>query len=122
MVSMEALAMSGSDYQEFGLSIEEWELQDSIVPPHLLIDDFEEEEEDKKVCKGEDNHHEGDNDDRVFDGLVVKEVVTICDIRALIENFMEKSISYVIFHLKQLMFLRFLLENILFNHVFEFLF
>ncbi|CAA7019836.1 unnamed protein product [Microthlaspi erraticum] len=107
MVSMEALAMAGSDYQEWGLSIDEWGLQESVVPPHLLADDFQEED-----------HPE--DDDRVPDGVAVIPDVT-CDILASLGKFIEQSMSHiVVVHLKHLKFLR-LLENFLFSHVFEFL-
>lgn len=107
MVSMEALAMAGSDYQEWGLSIDEWELQESVIPPHLLADDFQEED-----------HRE--DDDRVFDGVAVKPDV-ICDIIASVGKFIEQFISHlVVVHLKHVKFLR-LLENFMISHVFEFL-
>lgn len=115
MGSIEALAMAGVDYQEWGLSIEELELQESVVPPHLLADDFEDEEEE------EEDHRRDDDDDRVLVGLAVKEVVT-CDIRASVGKLIEKSFSHIIVHLKQLNFLiTLLLENFLFSHVFYFI-
>lgn len=40
--------MSGADYIESGMEIEEWELQDLETPPHLLADEEEEEEEGRK--------------------------------------------------------------------------
>ena len=43
-VSIEALAMAGVDYLEWGMDIEEWERDDEVSPPHLLADDGEEEE------------------------------------------------------------------------------
>lgn len=43
-VSLEALAMTGADYVECGMTIEEWERLDVETPPHLLADDVEEEE------------------------------------------------------------------------------
>ncbi|KAL9300282.1 hypothetical protein AtEden1_Chr2g0241241 [Arabidopsis thaliana] len=113
MGSMEALAMAGVDYQEWGLSIEEWELQESVVPPHLLADDFEEEEQ-------EEDHRDNDDDDRVLDGLAVKQSVTR-DIRASVGKFIEQSMSHMVVHLKQLKFLTLLLENFLFTHVLDFL-
>ncbi|KAG7567273.1 hypothetical protein ISN45_Aa04g001580 [Arabidopsis thaliana x Arabidopsis arenosa] len=109
MGSMEALAMAGVSYQEWGLSIEEWELQESVVPPHLIADDFEEEE-----------LRDNDDDDRVLDGLAAKQSVT-CDIRASVGKLIEQSISHMIVHLKQLKFLTLLLENFLFSHVLDFL-
>lgn len=132
MGSMEALAMAGVDYQEWGLSIEEWELQESVVPPHLLADDFEDEEEeeedihsdnDDSEVEEEDDHRrddDDDDDDRVLVGLAVKEAVT-CDIRASVGKLIEKSFSHIIVHLKQLNFLTLLLENFLFTHVLNFL-
>ncbi|XP_039053512.1 uncharacterized protein LOC120195609 [Hibiscus syriacus] len=44
-VSIEALAMAGADYNEWGLDIEEWEDDDDLQcpPPHLLADEKEEE-------------------------------------------------------------------------------
>lgn len=110
---MEALAMAGVDYQEWGLCIEEWELQESVVPPHLIADDFEEEEL-------RDKDDDDDDDDRGLDGLAVKESVT-CDIRASVGKLIEQSISHMIVHLKQLKFLTLLLENFLFSHVLDFL-
>lgn len=44
-ISLEALAMSGADYIEYGMDIEEWELLDSETPPHLLADEEDEQEE-----------------------------------------------------------------------------
>ncbi|KAK5785295.1 uncharacterized protein LOC128283873 [Gossypium arboreum] len=44
-LSIEALAMAGVDYVEWGLDIEEWEREDELPPPHLLADDNEKEEE-----------------------------------------------------------------------------
>ncbi|CAF2276731.1 unnamed protein product [Brassica rapa subsp. trilocularis] len=110
MVSMEALAMAGTDYQEWGLSVEEWEFQESVVPPHLLADDSEKDEE-------EDYQNE---DDRVFDGVEVKQSLT-CDIRASVGKLIEESMSHIIVHLKLLKFLRHLLENFLFSHVLDFI-
>ncbi|KAL7230694.1 hypothetical protein ACSBR2_009052 [Camellia fascicularis] len=43
-ISFEALAMSGTNYLEFGMDIEEWERLDSEVPSHLYADEQEEEE------------------------------------------------------------------------------
>lgn len=48
-ISIEALAMVGADYLDWGMDIEEWERRDSELPPHLLAeqekeDDDEEEE------------------------------------------------------------------------------
>lgn len=40
--SLEALAMAGTDYLEFGVDVEEWEQDLGEPPPHLLV-----EEEDK---------------------------------------------------------------------------
>ncbi|KAG7571734.1 hypothetical protein ISN44_As09g001500 [Arabidopsis suecica] len=109
---MEALAMAGVDYQEWGLSIEEWELQESVVPPHLIADDYEDEEQEEEL-------RDNDDDDR---GLAVKQSVTCdCDIRASVGKLIEQSISHMIVHLKQLKFLTLLLENFLFSHVLDFL-
>ncbi|XVE86789.1 hypothetical protein DITRI_Ditri18aG0062100 [Diplodiscus trichospermus] len=44
-VSIEALAMAGVDYVEWGMDIEEWERDDELSPPHLLADEKEAEEE-----------------------------------------------------------------------------
>ena len=43
-ISLEALAMAGVDYIEWGMDIEEWERDDELPPPHLLADEEEEEE------------------------------------------------------------------------------
>lgn len=49
-VSMEALAMAGADYLEYGKDIEEWEHEDlEPTPPHLLADDDDDEEEDVRA-------------------------------------------------------------------------
>ncbi|EOA28622.1 hypothetical protein CARUB_v10024843mg, partial [Capsella rubella] len=116
---MEALAMAGVDYQEWGLSIDEWELQESLVPPHLLADDSDEEEEEEDHRRYNDDsevedHLRDDDDDRVLDGLAVKQVVP-CDIRASVEKLIEKSVSSMIVPFKQLKFLTLLVENFLFN-------
>ncbi|MFQ6625165.1 hypothetical protein Gotur_003993 [Gossypium turneri] len=44
-VSIEALAMAGVDYNEWGLDIERWEDDDDshCPPPHLLAEENEEE-------------------------------------------------------------------------------
>ncbi|OMO67120.1 hypothetical protein CCACVL1_20782 [Corchorus capsularis] len=46
-VSMEALAMAGADYVEWGMDIEEWEHEDhqDLTPAYLLADEEEEEEQ-----------------------------------------------------------------------------
>ncbi|GMI86585.1 hypothetical protein HRI_002327800 [Hibiscus trionum] len=44
-VSIEALAMAGVDYMEWGIHIEDWEREDELPPPHLLADDDGEEEQ-----------------------------------------------------------------------------
>ncbi|KAL7230687.1 hypothetical protein ACSBR2_009045 [Camellia fascicularis] len=44
-ISFEALAMSGANYLEFGMDIEEWERLDSVLPPHLYAEDEDKEEE-----------------------------------------------------------------------------
>ncbi|KAK8716503.1 hypothetical protein V6N13_043810 [Hibiscus sabdariffa] len=50
-ISLEALAMSGADYNEWGLDIEKWEDDDAshCPPPHLLPE--EDEEEPTRVVK-----------------------------------------------------------------------
>lgn len=50
LVSIEALAMAGVDYMEWGMDIEESERDDEeeLPPPHLLADDNDEEEEEKE--------------------------------------------------------------------------
>lgn len=67
-VSFEALAMAGVDYNECGMSMEEWERSEMTTPPHLLADEDEWEqsemlmsvplsskmvEENRDKCKGE---------------------------------------------------------------------
>ena len=47
-ISLEALAMSGTSYVDYGMDIDEWERLDSEIPPHLLA---EEEEEDRKLVQ-----------------------------------------------------------------------
>ena len=43
-VSIEALAMAGTDYLEWGMDVEEWERYDvEPTPPHLLADDDEDD-------------------------------------------------------------------------------
>ncbi|KAL1073685.1 hypothetical protein V6Z11_D11G239700 [Gossypium hirsutum] len=42
--------MTGVDYVEWGLDIEEWERDDELPPPHLLADDNEKEEEGCSAC------------------------------------------------------------------------
>ncbi|KAI8536273.1 hypothetical protein RHMOL_Rhmol10G0244100 [Rhododendron molle] len=44
---MEALAMVGADYLDWGMDMEEWERGDSELPPHLLAEEEEEEENEK---------------------------------------------------------------------------
>ncbi|KAL7230689.1 hypothetical protein ACSBR2_009047 [Camellia fascicularis] len=44
-ISFEALAMSGANYLEFGMDVEEWERLDSVLPPHLYAEDEDKEEE-----------------------------------------------------------------------------
>ncbi|KAK3225915.1 hypothetical protein Dsin_005779 [Dipteronia sinensis] len=45
-ISMEALAMAGVDYVEWGMNVEEWEREDSeLTPAHLLAEEEEEEEQ-----------------------------------------------------------------------------
>ncbi|WOG84514.1 hypothetical protein DCAR_0103698 [Daucus carota subsp. sativus] len=43
-MSLEALAMAGMDYEECGLTMEEWEQSESTTPPHLLADEEDKEE------------------------------------------------------------------------------
>ncbi|KAL2453265.1 hypothetical protein Adt_49238 [Abeliophyllum distichum] len=49
--SLEALAMSGANYLEYGLNVEEWEQLESKVPLHLSADDKEEDEDKDKQHK-----------------------------------------------------------------------
>ena len=44
-ISLEALAMSGTSYVDYGMDIDEWERLDLEIPPHLLAEEEEEEEE-----------------------------------------------------------------------------
>lgn len=44
-ISIEALAMVGADYLDWGKDMEEWECGDPELPPHLLAEEEEEEEE-----------------------------------------------------------------------------
>ncbi|OMO73099.1 hypothetical protein COLO4_27261 [Corchorus olitorius] len=54
-VSLEALAMAGVDYVEWGLDVEEWERLNEQTPPHLLADEEEEEDEEEEFfMKGHD--------------------------------------------------------------------
>ena len=46
-ISLEALAMSGTSYVDYGMDIDEWERLNSEIPPHLLA----EEEEDHKLVQ-----------------------------------------------------------------------
>lgn len=46
-IPIEALAMAGVDYIEWGMDIEDWERDDGLPPPHLLADVYEEEEEEE---------------------------------------------------------------------------
>lgn len=44
--SIEALAMAGVDYNEWGMDYHEWErIEMGPPPPHLCVDDYEEEHE-----------------------------------------------------------------------------
>ncbi|KAL7255041.1 hypothetical protein ACSBR1_009244 [Camellia fascicularis] len=77
--------MSGTNYLEFGMDIEEWERFDSEVPSHLYADEGEEEEgEDRGPRKrgslvletsclsngdGDDNHDDNHDDDDADDGV-----------------------------------------------------
>lgn len=38
-VSFEALTMAGVDYNEWGMSMEEWERSEMTTPPHLLAEE-----------------------------------------------------------------------------------
>ncbi|CAB4314158.1 unnamed protein product [Prunus armeniaca] len=52
-VSLEALAMAGTDYRSIAMTVEEWERCDlDLSPPHLLAED-EEEKDERKLRKGE---------------------------------------------------------------------
>ncbi|GJX06523.1 hypothetical protein Tco_0194455 [Tanacetum coccineum] len=43
--SIEALAMAGLDYNDWGMDLKEWErIEDGPPPPHLYADEFEERE------------------------------------------------------------------------------
>ncbi|KAI5324644.1 hypothetical protein L3X38_033717 [Prunus dulcis] len=45
-VSLEALAMAGTDYRSIAMTVEEWERCDlELSPPHLLAEDEEEKDE-----------------------------------------------------------------------------
>ncbi|KAI8536264.1 hypothetical protein RHMOL_Rhmol10G0243300 [Rhododendron molle] len=44
-ISIEALAMVGADYLDWGKDMEEWERGDLELPPHLLAEEEEEDEE-----------------------------------------------------------------------------
>ncbi|KAJ0082098.1 hypothetical protein Patl1_12413 [Pistacia atlantica] len=51
-VSMEALAMAGTDYLEWGVEIEDWEHEDFEPPPsHLLADEEDEDDETRRESK-----------------------------------------------------------------------
>ncbi|KAG5529482.1 hypothetical protein RHGRI_030014 [Rhododendron griersonianum] len=47
-ISIEALAMVGADYLDWGMDMKEWERRDPELPPHLLAEEEEEEEENEK--------------------------------------------------------------------------
>ncbi|OMO73097.1 hypothetical protein COLO4_27259 [Corchorus olitorius] len=68
MASIEALAMSGVDYNEWGLDIEKWEADDDSEwpPPHLQLEEEEDHQEPQRVSKHgfhrwEDFENYGDN-------------------------------------------------------------
>ncbi|GKB62057.1 hypothetical protein Tco_0918243 [Tanacetum coccineum] len=68
--SIEALAMVGVDYNEWGMDLEEWErIEDGPPPPHSYADEFEvhecEEEETYEVTLTKDvyDKREKDSDD-----------------------------------------------------------
>lgn len=61
-VSLEALAMSGADFLKVGLDFEEWEQNDSEIPPYMLADEEDEDADDDNV-KGLKYGNVGDNDD-----------------------------------------------------------
>ncbi|KAL3622067.1 hypothetical protein CASFOL_034263 [Castilleja foliolosa] len=54
-ISLEALAMSGANFLEVGLDMEEWEQMDSEVPDYLLAEEEEDNEkkgeQDKTNCE-----------------------------------------------------------------------
>ncbi|KAL2498824.1 Uncharacterized protein Adt_24374 [Abeliophyllum distichum] len=50
-ISLEALAMSGANYLEYGLDVEEWEQLESKVPLHLLADDKDKDRDKDKRNK-----------------------------------------------------------------------
>ncbi|KAK8672963.1 hypothetical protein V6N13_111319 [Hibiscus sabdariffa] len=64
--SIEALAMAGVDYMEWGMDIEEWECDDEVPPPHLLADYDEDElmlRKFKRSCGGNYNNSKNLPDD-----------------------------------------------------------
>ena len=50
-ISLEALAMSGTSYVDYGMDIDEWERLDSETPPHLLAEDDEEEDNEEREAQ-----------------------------------------------------------------------
>ncbi|WCJ31896.1 hypothetical protein M5689_013347 [Euphorbia peplus] len=46
-VSVEAMAMAGMDYEEWGMDFDEFERQESQTPAHLLAEDEQEEKEEQ---------------------------------------------------------------------------
>lgn len=52
-ISIEALAMVGADYLDWGKDMEEWERGDPELPPHLLAEEEEEEEENENENENE---------------------------------------------------------------------
>uniref|UniRef100_A0A7C9DSI8 Uncharacterized protein n=1 Tax=Opuntia streptacantha TaxID=393608 RepID=A0A7C9DSI8_OPUST len=64
-VSLEALAMAGEDYANWGLEIEEWERTDlENIPAHLLID--EEDDEEMRNANMPDLNDNGDHNNKEF--------------------------------------------------------
>ncbi|GMI67942.1 hypothetical protein HRI_000463500 [Hibiscus trionum] len=65
-VSIEALAMAGVDYMEWGMDIEEWECDHELPPPHLLADCDEEDElmkrQFRRSCSGNNNNNNPQDD------------------------------------------------------------
>ncbi|KAL6277204.1 hypothetical protein ACE6H2_020805 [Prunus campanulata] len=56
-VSLEALAMAGTDYLSIAMTLEEWERCDlELSPPHLLAED-EEEKDERKLGEQEGKEH-----------------------------------------------------------------
>ncbi|KAK8716502.1 hypothetical protein V6N13_043809 [Hibiscus sabdariffa] len=66
-VSIEALAMAGVDYMDWGMDIEEWECDDELPPPHLLADDDDDKEDElmqrkfPRSCSGNNSNNNNNN-------------------------------------------------------------